>query len=122
MSTFANKTTTPAAPAAPVPAIAATPTEPFPCPSEKTMRHAFELAVKQDRPIVMDYWIQSRTKTVMIGVKDVPGEQPEKMLVKSEEEYTSPIVKIFKVESEYIIMTENSLYIVDVNIPTRRIS
>ena len=121
MSTFANKTTvTPAATAAP--AASATATEPFPCPCEKTMRHAFELAVKQDRPIVMDYWTQSRAKTVMIGVKDIPGEQPEKMLVKSEEEYTSPIAKIFKVETEYIIMTENSLYIVDVNIPTRRIS
>ena len=115
MSALVNKPTVTSA-------ATATPTEPFPYPSDKTMRHAFELSVKQDRPIVMDYWIQSRAKTVMIGVKDVPGEQPEKMLVKSEEEYTSPIAKIFKVETEYIIMTENSLYIVDVNIPTRRIS
>jgi hypothetical protein len=112
MSTFANT-------AAPAPTVVE-----FVCPSEKTMRHAMELAVKNDRPIVMDYWLGSKAQTCMIGVKDaeIPGEQPEKLLVKSEDEYTSPIVKIFKVETEYIIMTENSLYIVDVNIPTRRIS
>jgi len=42
--------------------------------------------------------------------------------VKSEEEYTSPVAKIFKVGKEYIVMTENSIYIVDVTIPTKRIS
>jgi hypothetical protein len=54
----------------------------------------------------------------LIGVK----EDNEKLLVKSEEEYTSPISKIFKVGKEYIIMTENSIYLVDVTIPTKRIS
>jgi len=53
-------------------------------------------------------------------VKD--DETKEKILVRSEEEYTSPISKIYKVSGEYIIMTENSIYIVDVNIPTKRIS
>ena len=52
------------------------------------------------------------------GVK----ENNEKLLVKSDEEYTSPIVRIFKSEQEYLIMTENSIYIVDLNIPTKRIS
>jgi hypothetical protein len=105
-------------------AVAAPTVVEFVCPSEKTMRNAMELAVKNDRPIVMDYWLGSKAQTCMIGVKDaeIPGEQPEKLLVKSEDEYTSPIVKIFKVETEYIIMTENSLYIVDTKIPTRRIS
>ncbi len=44
------------------------------------------------------------------------------MLVKNEEEYTSPIAKVFKVETEYIIMTENTLYCVSSDIPTKRIS
>ena len=35
----------------------------------------------------------------------------EKLLVKSEEEYTSPVSKIYKVETEYIIVTENSIYV-----------
>jgi hypothetical protein len=46
----------------------------------------------------------------------------EKLLVKNEEEYTSPIAKIYKVENEYIIETENSLYIVVATIATKRIS
>jgi hypothetical protein len=54
----------------------------------------------------------------MIGVK----ENKEKLLVKNEEEYTSPIVKIYKIETVYIICTENSIYLVSTNIETRRIS
>ena len=44
------------------------------------------------------------------------------ILVKSDEEYTSTIAKIFKVTDEFIIMTENSIYIVDNKIQLRRIS
>jgi hypothetical protein len=44
------------------------------------------------------------------------------LLVKNEEEYTSPISKVFKVDTEYIVMTENSLYCVCASIPTKRIS
>ena len=87
-------------------------------PDNTTMQHALKLAMTEDKPILMDYWTNSLDKTVLIGVK----ENSEKLLVKSEEEYTSPIAKIFKVGTEYIIMTENSIYLVDVNIPTKRIS
>tara|TARA_B100001063_G_C16721320_1_gene533744 strand:- start:732 stop:1037 length:306 start_codon:yes stop_codon:yes gene_type:complete len=87
-------------------------------PSNLTLQHASKLAIVEDRPIMLDYWAASLEKNIVIGVK----EDNEKLLVKSEDEYTSPISKIFKVETEYIIVTENSLYIVDVNCPTRRIS
>ena len=66
----------------------------------------------------IDYWLDSIDKKVMIGVK----ENKEKLLVKNEEEYTSPIVKIYKIEGVYIICTENSIYLVSTNIETRRIS
>ena len=46
----------------------------------------------------------------------------EKLLVKSVDEYTSPITKIFKSGSEFIVVTENSIYLVDKDIPTKRIS
>jgi len=67
---------------------------------------------------MMDYWTDSLDKKVLIGVR----EEGEKLLVKSEDEYTSPIAKIYKVDTEYIIVTENSLYIVSANIDTKRIS
>ena len=57
-------------------------------------------------------------KAYMVVVK----ENGEKLLVKSEDEYTSPIVKIFKVENEFIVVTENSIYIVSSDINTKRIS
>jgi hypothetical protein len=87
-------------------------------PDTATLTHAVKISIVEDKPIMMDYWTNSLDKTVLIGVKN----KDEKLLVKSEEEYTSPISKIYKVGNEYIIMTENSIYLVDVNIPTKRIS
>ena len=87
-------------------------------PEVTTLQHAIKLSIVEDKPVMMDYWTNSLDKTVLIGVR----ENQEKLLVKSEEEYTSPIVKIYKVGSEYIIVTENSIYLVDVEIPTKRIS
>ena len=88
-------------------------------PSAQCLIHCTKLAIVDDKPIMMDYWADSQDKKVLIGVRDDGG---EKLLVKSEDEYTSPIAKIYKVEEEYIIVTENSLYIVSANIETKRIS
>ena len=90
----------------------------FRLPSNMCMQHASKLAIVEDRPIMLDYWSQSIEKKVIIGVK----ENGEKLLVKSEEEYTSQIGKIFKIESEYIILTENSIYIVSSDIQSNRIN
>ena len=87
-------------------------------PSSSCLQHAVKLAVVEDRPMMLDYWTASLEKKVLIGVKD----GGEKLLVKSEDEYTSPIQKIYKIETEFIIVTENSLYIVHHEIPTKRIS
>lgn len=108
---------TPASP--PSTAVSATPANSR-LPSDSTLRQAAKLGIVEDRPVMMDYWTGSIEKSVMIGVKN--DETKEKMLVRNSEEYTSPIQKIFKVEQEYIILTENSIYIVDVGIPTRSIS
>ena len=87
-------------------------------PSGTTLQHCAKLGIVEDKPIMFDYWTASVDKEVLIGVRD----NQEKLLVKSEEEYTSPVSKIFKVDSEYIIITENSIYVVSSDIPTKRIS
>ena len=87
-------------------------------PSEKIMKHACKLAITDDMPIMLDYWIDSCNSSALIGVRD----NEEKLLVKSEDEYTSPISKIFKVDEEFIIVTENSIYVVSANIPTKKVS
>ena len=87
-------------------------------PSGTTLQHCAKLGIVEDKPIMFDYWTASCDKEILIGVR----ENGEKLLVKSEEEYTSPVSKIYKVESEYIIITENSIYVVSSDIPTKRIS
>ena len=87
-------------------------------PSDVTLKHCANLAVVEDKPIMMDYWSNSLDKKALIGVK----ETGEKLLVKSEDEYTSPISKFYKSTTEYIIITENSIYLVSADIPTRKIS
>jgi hypothetical protein len=87
-------------------------------PENTTLQHVTKLSIVEDKPIMMDYWSSSIEKESLIGVK----ESQEKLLVKSEDEYTSPIIKIFKSGSEFIIVTENSIYLVDKEIPTKRIS
>ena len=87
-------------------------------PSSNTLQHAVKIGVVEDKPILVDYWTSSCDKEVLIGVR----ENGEKLLVKSEEEYTSPISRIYKVNEEYIIVTENSIYLVSASIDTKRIS
>tara|TARA_B110000305_G_C19319482_1_gene578213 strand:+ start:575 stop:883 length:309 start_codon:yes stop_codon:yes gene_type:complete len=88
-------------------------------PTKETLHNAVKLSIVEDKPIMMDYWTQSLEKKVLIGVHQ---DTQEKLLVKSEEEYTSPIIKIYKVETEFIIVTENSMYLVSSDIPTKRIN
>ena len=87
-------------------------------PSDITLKHAAKLSIVEDKPIVLDYWTSSLDKKSLIGAK----ESGEKLLVKSEDEYTYNIVKFYKSGTEYIVITENSVYIVSNEIPTRKIS
>lgn len=87
-------------------------------PSESSLRNAAKLSIVEDKPILLDYWVDSLDKKALIGVR----ENKEKLLVKSSEEYTSPVSKIYKVETEYIIITENSIYLVSSEIPTKRVT
>ena len=87
-------------------------------PCELVLKHVSKLSLEKDKPIMLDYWALSCTKSVVIGVRS----NDEKLLVKNEDEYTSPISKVYKVGEQYIVETENSLYIVSSEIPTKRIS
>jgi len=88
-------------------------------PDPKTLQNAAKLSIVEDKPILLDYWTNSIDKTVMIGIR----EDGKKMLIKNTEEYTSYIDKVYRIAGkDYIIMTENSIYLVDINIPTKRVS
>jgi hypothetical protein len=88
-------------------------------PCDATLQNAAKLSIVEDKPVLFDYWADSLDKKALIGVREGTG---EKLLVKSAEEYTSPIAKFYKSLTEYIVITENSIYIVASDIPTRKIS
>lgn len=87
-------------------------------PSATVMAQAAKVAVEQDRPIYLDYYNDSIEKKCCIGVQDAT-----KFLIKSDTEYTSPIASIMRLKEEkaYLILTENSLYIVSADIAIKRI-
>ena len=88
-------------------------------PPTELWAHVSKLSLVEDKPIMLDYWTDSLEKNVLIGVKKEAG---EKLLVRNAEEYTSPISKIYKVSGCYIICTENSIYLVSADIPTKQIN
>jgi hypothetical protein len=87
-------------------------------PSATVMVQVAKIAMEQDRPIYLDYYVDSLEKKCCIGVQGT-----SKMLVKSDTEYTSPIETIMRMKEEktWIVVTENSLYVVSADIPVKKI-
>jgi len=92
--------------------------EEYPLPTTAVWKHVCKQSITYDKPIMLDYWVSSLKKKVFLGIRD----NEEKLLVKSAEEYTSPITNMAKLEDVYIICTENSIYIVSAHIDKRKIS
>lgn len=81
--------------------------------------HIAKISVTEDKPIMLDYWVDSLESKVFIGINQ---QENEKILVRNAQEYTSPIVKIFKVDAVYIICTENSIYITASSISNKKVA
>lgn len=91
-------------------------------PPPGVLLRASQIAIDDDRPILLDYWADSRQKKCCVGVKeDAETKEQIKYLVKSDTEYTSTIQNLYGVDGCYIVLTENSLYIVSKEIPVRKI-
>jgi hypothetical protein len=87
-------------------------------PSAQVLIHAAKLAIEQDKPILLDYYLDTTAGKAFLGEDQ---ETKEKMLIKSSEEFTSLVQKVYKVQDDYIVMTENSIYIASGKIQKRRI-
>ena len=87
-------------------------------PSAQLLMQAANLAIQQDKPIQLDYCVDTYNGKAFMGEDQ---ETKEKMLVKSNDEFTSLIQKVYKVADDYIIITENSIYLVSGKIQKRRI-
>ena len=88
-------------------------------PSPQTMMQAAKLAINEDRAIMLDYYRDSCKGSAFLGED---GETKERILVKSKEEFTSLIKKLYKVGEDFIVVTENSVYIVGGNIQKRKVN
>ena len=87
-------------------------------PSVATLLSAAKLAIQKDMPVQFDYFVDSAEGKAFLGEDATTG---EKMLVKNSEEYTSHIQKIYKAGDDFIIMTENSIYLASSKIQKRKI-
>jgi hypothetical protein len=113
-----------------VPVVAATPATPaasqtitvdniqYRFPLDKTLKSATKLSIQNDKPIMLDYWTASLDKKINVGITP----DKDRYLVKSQDEYTSKIVKLYSIDNvDLIAETENSIYIVSNSIGTKKI-
>ena len=87
-------------------------------PGAQTLLQAAKVAMEQDKPILLDYYADSCMGKAYLGVDDTTE---EKMLVKSSDEYTSLVQKIYKAGDDFLVLTENSIYIVSGKLSKRKI-
>lgn len=88
-------------------------------PAPATLLQAAKIAIEQDRAIMLDYYRQTANATAFLGEDP---ETKERILVKSKDEFTSLIKKLYKVGEDFIILTENSLYVVSGKIQKRKVN
>jgi hypothetical protein len=104
------------------PASATPQTLETPLPHPEVLVQAARLAQQLDRPIQLDYYADTCLKKAVIGEDQ---ETKDKILVKSNDEYTSLIQKIYKVGpkggEDFLVLTENSIYIVSSKVDKRKI-
>ena len=79
-------------------------------PSEKTLMQATKLSIKLTKPIDFYFFLDSVKGDVRII--NVDG---EKIIFKNENEHTSPILNTYKSDNSYIVVTENTIYMLNSN-------
>src|SRR3989344_4614826 len=79
----------------------------LPLPSDKTMQQAVKLSLKLTKPICFYFYIDSLKGKVSIQNRD-----DDKIVYKNDDEHTSPIINTYRSDNCYIIVTENTIYII----------
>jgi hypothetical protein len=76
-------------------------------PSEKTLLQATKLALKTKKPVCFYFYIDS-----LKGKITIVSDGEDRVIFKNEDEHTSPILNTYKSENCYIVVTENTIYII----------
>ena len=79
-------------------------------PCEKTLNQAAKLSIKIAKPICFYFYVDSCR-----GGASIITHEGEKIVYKNNDEHTSPIKNTYKVGNEYLVVTENTIYVLSSN-------
>jgi len=85
-------------------------------PTASTMDKALKLSLKLTKPIDLYFYLDSLRGRVCIM-----NDGEDMVIYKNDEEMTSPILKTYKSDDQYITVTENSIYILDAATPIKSV-
>ena len=75
-------------------------------PSDKTLQQATKLSLKTKKPICFYFYLES-----LRGRISIVSDGEDRIIFKNEDEHTSPILNTYKSDNCYIVVTENTIYI-----------
>lgn len=76
-------------------------------PSSATLEQACKLSIKLQKAIDFYFYVDSLKGAICIA-----SNEDDKIIYKNNEEHTSPIQNTYKVNSEYLVVTENTIYVI----------
>ena len=79
-------------------------------PGQTTLNNAAKLSIKLGRPLDFYFYIDSCR-----GNAQIVNADGEKIIYKNNDEHTSPIKDTYKTDNEYLIVTENTIYVISCN-------
>ena len=85
-------------------------------PTPSTMDKAVKLSLKLTKPIDLYFYLDSLRGRVCIM-----NDGEDMVIYKNDEEMTSPILKTYQSDNQYITVTENSIYILDASTPIKSV-
>ena len=83
-------------------------------PTDKTLLQATKLALKTKKPICFYFYIDS-----LKGKITIVSDGEDRVIFKNDDEHTSPILNTYKSENCYIVVTENTIYIISAETQVR---
>ena len=79
-------------------------------PSNDTLSQAAKLSIKVSKPICFYFYIDSCK-----GEAQIVTAEGDKIIYKNNDEHTSPIKNTYSVGCEYLVVTENTIYVLSKN-------
>lgn len=76
-------------------------------PNTNTLQQACKLSIKLQKAIDFYFYVDSLKGNICIASND-----DDKIIYKNNEEHTSPIQNTYKVNEEYLVVTENTIYVI----------